>query len=52
MAEHLDITPKMISRILYSDYEPRLNIKVRFEVLFGIPHNLLFNKGYRAGGAN
>jgi len=52
LAEELGVKHYMISRILYTDYEPRLNIKVRFEELFDIPHRVLFMKDFRAGGAH
>lgn len=52
LSEALGLKPYMISKILYTEYEPKLNIKVRFEELFDIPHRVLFIKGVRAGGAN
>lgn len=52
LGEILGLRPYLISKILYTEYEPKLNIKVRFEELFDIPHRILFNKDFRAGGAH
>jgi transcriptional regulator with XRE-family HTH domain len=52
MGEELGLKHYLMSKILYTEYEPKLNIKVRFEELFDIPHRILFNKSYRAGGAH